>query len=530
MVKDHWLRGQSAVALALVMGTSAGAPSAVTAQSVVLTNTDTGLVLEGKMTSFEDGVFTVATTFGNFEINGDMVECSGTGCPIGHASAFDFHISGSPAIGSSLMPLLIEGFAVMNDGKVDVSTGPNDVGLRYDAFAGDNSQTELFRAQLEDNSSADGFRALIEGRAHFAMAAGEADLDNVTDARAAGLGDLNDFSQEYGVALEALSLVTHPENPVDTITTDQLIDVLTGRVDNWRDLGGPDAPIELVSADEGDGSYAQVAAQLLSPAAPPRLTSKITETSQKAAVETVLDAPGSLGIVRLGAADGMAQMQLHSTCNLPYAQGAFGAKAGENPLSRTMYLYSSNQDLPPKAAAFLDYATSPQASNLVEVSGFVDFSVSAKMQEAAATRVRMALRDEQSIVRQDRMRELFIDMIEWERLSTTFRFSSSSPSLNNAALRDIPRLAEHLDGLPAGTEVAFVGFTDSSGSFTSNVNLSRERANAVEEQLIALAGDAALTDKDVVIKGYGELNPVGCNDTEKGKQLNRRVEVWIRSE
>lgn len=47
------------------------------------------------------------------------------------------------------------------------------------------------------------------------------------------------------VAWDALVIITHPDNPVDTLTLDQLRRVYTGRLTNWRELGGPDAPIHL---------------------------------------------------------------------------------------------------------------------------------------------------------------------------------------------------------------------------------------------------------------------------------------------
>ncbi|MEM7615510.1 MAG: substrate-binding domain-containing protein, partial [Pseudomonadota bacterium] len=289
MLRFKWHGGQIAVLAASVAAATASEASPAAAQSVLLTNTETGLVLEGRLVGFNANVFTISTSIGNFEINGDTVECSGTGCPIGHASAFDFHISGTPSVGTALMPLMIEGFAAANDGKVSTSPGPGNVGMRYDATREGDDATEIFRAQLSESSSAEGFQALIEGRAHFSMAAGEASAGTIAAAEDAGLGDLSDFSQEYGIAIESLSLVTHPDNPIDELTTAEFAGILAGRIDNWAFLGGPDLPIEIVAADEGDGSYAEVAARMIAPQDTPRVRAPITKTSHKAAVDRVTD-------------------------------------------------------------------------------------------------------------------------------------------------------------------------------------------------------------------------------------------------
>lgn len=49
----------------------------------------------------------------------------------------------------------------------------------------------------------------------------------------------------HPVAWDALTVIVHPDNPVDHITSDRLRRVYLGEITNWRELGGPDAPIEL---------------------------------------------------------------------------------------------------------------------------------------------------------------------------------------------------------------------------------------------------------------------------------------------
>jgi len=68
------------------------------------------------------------------------------------------------------------------------------------------------------------------------------------------------------------------------------------------------------------------------------------------------------------------------------------------------------------------------------------------------------------------------------------------------------------------------GFTDSTGSFEHNQNLSERRAASVS-QYLASGGVAALRLQS---RGYGERYPVASNDTSSGRAMNRRVEVNIR--
>jgi phosphate transport system substrate-binding protein len=60
---------------------------------------------------------------------------------------------------------------------------------------------------------------------------------------------------EYKVALDGLSVYVNGENPVKELTIDQLGGIFTGKITNWKDVGGPDAPITIYSRENSSGSY-----------------------------------------------------------------------------------------------------------------------------------------------------------------------------------------------------------------------------------------------------------------------------------
>ncbi len=104
-------------------------------------------------------------------------------------------------------------------------------------------------------------------------------------------------------------------------------------------------------------------------------------------------------------------------------------------------------------------------------------------------------------------------------------FDSGSATLTAGDYGSLAAVAAWLQANPDGT-VALVGHTDASGSLAGNIALSERRAEAVAEVLIDTHGaDRAR----VVAKGVGFLAPRATNQTEEGRQKNRRVEVIVTS-
>ena len=80
----------------------------------------------------------------------------------------------------------------------------------------------------------------------------------------------------------------------------------------------------------------------------------------------------------------------------------------------------------------------------------------------------------------------------------------------------------------AGKKILLAGFTDTNGAkFQSNFTHSYKRSAQVRTGLLAASGQK-LDHRAMLVKGYGPLAPVACNDAE-GSRLNRRVEVWVQN-
>jgi outer membrane protein OmpA-like peptidoglycan-associated protein len=99
-------------------------------------------------------------------------------------------------------------------------------------------------------------------------------------------------------------------------------------------------------------------------------------------------------------------------------------------------------------------------------------------------------------------------------------FDTAQATLKPGADRALDRLAQFLKDSP-GTNVLIEGHTDSVGTDDYNLVLSQRRAQSVAD---ALSTRGVATDR-VQTKGLGKAYPVASNDTQAGRQQNRRVEI-----
>lgn len=104
-------------------------------------------------------------------------------------------------------------------------------------------------------------------------------------------------------------------------------------------------------------------------------------------------------------------------------------------------------------------------------------------------------------------------------------FASGAATLAEGEYASLAAVAAWLEANPDGT-VALVGHTDASGSLAANIALSERRAEAVAEVLVESFGVDATR---VAAEGVGFLAPRATNQTDEGRQKNRRVEVIVTS-
>ncbi len=133
---------------------------------------------------------------------------------------------------------------------------------------------------------------------------------------------------------------------------------------------------------------------------------------------------------------------------------------------------------------------------------------------------------DQELAAEKRANQIEVERLKNENLKITMNsevsFDYNSAELQPAFRRTLDKVASILSRYPRST-VKITGHTDSRGSAEYNQRLSEQRAKAVGWYL----ADAGVDSRRIITEGRGEAQPRASNESEAGRQLNRRVEMLI---
>jgi phosphate transport system substrate-binding protein len=201
----------------------------------------------------------------------------------------------------------------------------------------------------------------------------------VSDARQ-GLADIGLVSRPlnpdendlhaFPIANDGVTVIVHRDNPVAALTAAQVVDIYTGKITNWKDVGGKDAPITVVNKAEGRSTLELFCHYFKLKNSDIKAHAVIGDNEQ--GIKTVSGSANAIGYVSIGTAEYDAA---HGTPIklLPIAgvtAGSENVANGTFPLSRPLNLVTKT---PPQGLVkeFIDFATSEKVHDLVREQSFV---------------------------------------------------------------------------------------------------------------------------------------------------------------
>jgi len=148
--------------------------------------------------------------------------------------------------------------------------------------------------QIVGNGSGRGLADLLEGKVKLAMISAPL-ADEVKSLKAKGTSFDETKLQPHQVGAAHVAFIVHPSNPVKTLGAAQVSDILSGKIKNWKEVGGPDKPIIVICAGKGDGVRSMVEQDFLGGA--DIVAAKREMPNAPQAVQVVSQLPQAIGII-----------------------------------------------------------------------------------------------------------------------------------------------------------------------------------------------------------------------------------------
>lgn len=219
--------------------------------------------------------------------------------------------------------------------------------------------------------SGTGLSSLISGTCAIAMSSREIKEKEIALAKQRG-----NNPYEIKTALDGLAVVVNPANPVDKLTLDQLAGIFTGRIANWKELGGKDEKIVILSREVNSGTHVYFKEHVLrkgqASGKEEFAPGALLLSSSQAIADEVAGNSATIGYYGMGYISSKQKtVAVAKDEKSVYVDPSIeNVLSGKYPISRPLYLYTNGepQGLVKK---FVDYALSKEGQEIVLKTDFV---------------------------------------------------------------------------------------------------------------------------------------------------------------
>jgi phosphate transport system substrate-binding protein len=219
--------------------------------------------------------------------------------------------------------------------------------------------------------SGTGISALISGTCDIANASRTIKEKEIALARQRGINPY-----EIKVGLDGLAVVVNPANPVSKLTLQQLADIFTGKVSNWKEVGGKDQKIVILSREVNSGTHVYFKEHVLRRGDPNGKEefspSALLLPSSQAIADEVSQNPDAIGYYGMGYISNkqkpiMVAKDEKSQYETPSIENVVN---GKYPISRPLLVYTNGQ---PQGLVkkFVDFCLSKEGQDIVLKTDFV---------------------------------------------------------------------------------------------------------------------------------------------------------------
>ena len=499
----------------------------VLSQDVTIRSKDGTIELDATMLGFDGDFYRLQTEYGELTVASADVHCDGTGCPSLTDYVTELTIVGAATPGATLLPALLDSFSERLQYSVEkTQTGSQ----RFTYEITDPAQGRVIgRFHFDLSTTEAGFEHLITEGADMVFALREIRPDEASRARKQGLGRLREAHRSRVIGLNAMVPIVAEVNPLEHVSMTQLSDLLSGSTDNWQGLGGPDAGVTLHLLSRENGLSQSLEDQLLRPVDAEFGGDIRWHDTTDALSAAVAQDPLGIGLTSLSAVGNSKAVAISGSCGFQIRATRRTVKTEDYPLTTPLFIYMPARRMPALARDFITFTRSLSAQIVIRRAGFVDQSPEEVPVNLQGDRFANAISVAEGPAGFAALQDMARTLRGLQRLTTSFRFEPGSARLDAQSRSNVLQLVRSLEiGQYDGRQLYFVGFSDGQGPAHANRDIAAHRANSVRLAVSNHIEPSQLERFQIDTLAYGEALPMACDDTEWDRQVNRRVEVWIK--
>ena len=276
----------------------------------------------------------------------------------------------------TVLTLLVIGLVVMGIGCTGNENSEGSSPVQDIFLKGSDTVLPLAQAEAEDfmiaypeksvtvtgGGSGVGIAALIDGEVDIATASREMKADEIEAAKA---NDINPV--EHTIAIDGISVIVNSNNPVFELTFDQLRGIYNGSISNWKDVGGEDKSIVVISRDSSSGTYEYFKEDVL--LGDEYRPDALTQPATGGIVSEVTQNPSAIGYIGVAYLDESIKALSLDGGNGSEYPSSENIISGAYPLSRPLYFYTDGE---PSGLTkeFIDYVMSEDGQSIVSEVGY----------------------------------------------------------------------------------------------------------------------------------------------------------------
>ena len=269
----------------------------------------------------------------------------------GRAASRDESVSETSAVSDETQPVRLSGKLTLT-GSSTVAPLAAEIAKRFE------TEHPEVRIDVQTGGSSRGIADALSGVADLGMA-----------SRALKSDEEEQGLIGHRLAVDGVSIIVNSENQIDGLTKQQVVQLFTGEITNWSDLGGSDAEVVIVNKAEGRATLEVFLNHF--ELKNEQIQADVVVGDNQHGIKTVAGNPLAIGYVSIGAAQ--SEADLGTPIRLVPVDGveptAANVASGKFEVTRPLLIVSKGEPTG-IAAVFLEYAMSPTVHDLIKAQGF----------------------------------------------------------------------------------------------------------------------------------------------------------------